>query len=492
MTRWLACVAIAGMACGPKGDGGRVVPPSPGSGAPVAAPVKEKRESWRGTLVLPVDLLDIVVEFVERAGVWTATLEIPTQNVTGIALAEVVMKPDEIRFTLVKAPESGGTNEQFVFKRTGDTATGKLTIGGQSFFGKLVQLKPGEPPRIPIARPQTPEPPYPYEEREVTIDAPSAGMLAGTMTVPKGKGPFPAVVLISGSGQQDRDQTIFGHRPFRVLADRLTRDGFVVLRTDDRGVGKTRGAVGSFNTDISDGRAAFEWLAKQRDVDPKRVGMIGHSVGGIVAPTVAARTKKVAFVVALAGPGVPGAELVALQMEALLLANNTPPATVARIIKAQRTVGAAIVKGDAKRTRAALKAAIVESADAMGQPKPDDAALEAAVTQKLPEITNPWTVSFFKTDPAVAWRKVKVPVLAVIGDKDLQVPADVNLRKMAAALKAAGNRDVTTSKRPGLNHLYQHATTGSFQEYGEIEETFDPDTLELVAKWLAGRAHIRN
>lgn len=341
-----------------------------------------------------------------------------------------------------------------------------------------------EEPRPALARPQAPKPPFPYTEREVAIDAPEAGKLAGTLTLPPGQGPFPAALLISGSGQQDRDETIFGHRPFRLLADRLAREGIAVLRTDDRGTGTTTGAAGTLETDFGDARAAFEWLAKQPEIDPKRVGMIGHSVGGLIAPTVAARTGKVAFVVALAGPGVTGVEIVAAQLEALLIASGIPAAAAKRIADAQRTVGAAIAKGDPKQLRAVLKASFVESANALGHPVPDDATLEKLVDAKLPETANPWVVSLFKSDAPATWRKVKCPVLAINGDKDLQVPADANLAGIAAALKAGGNRDVTTKKLPGLNHLFQHAATGQIEEYGTIEETFDPATLDLIAAWV--------
>ncbi|MBA3542784.1 MAG: alpha/beta fold hydrolase [Deltaproteobacteria bacterium] len=491
MTKHLAALAIAMnlMGCGDKGAKREIVTSAqlPPAAVPVEASPKETREVWSGTVVLPADLRDIVVTFIKRDGAMTATLDVPALALTGIALADVALEPAEIRFTVVK-PAEPAANEHFVFTREGATARGTLTVGGQPFVTKLVKLAAGETPRPAVARPQTPKPPYPYTEREVTIEAPEAGVLAGTLTIPTGKGPFPAVVLISGSGQQDRDETIFGHRPFRVMADRLTRDGFVVLRTDDRGTGKTKGAIGSLETDTGDGRAAFEWLAKQPEVNAKRVGVIGHSVGGIVAPTIAARTQRVAFVVALAGPGVSGAELIPLQIEGMMLAAKMPAAVAARIAKAQRTLGVAIVKGEPKAIRAALKASIVEALAATSQPALADTVLEAVVEQKLVEVNNPWTVSFFKTDPAVAWRKVKCPVLAVIGDKDLQVPADVNLAATAKALKAAGNRDVTMTKRPGLNHLYQHATTGAVSEYGELEETFDVETLDLIATWLSTKA----
>jgi hypothetical protein len=296
------------------------------------------------------------------------------------------------------------------------------------------------------------------------------------------------VLLVSGSGQQDRDETIFGHRPFKVIADRLTRDGFVVLRTDDRGTGKTTGALGSLETDVGDARAAFEWLAAQPEVDPKRAGIIGHSVGGIVAPTIAARTGKVAFLVALAGPGVPGWELVAMQLEALLLASGTRPEDAARLAAAQRALSKAVTTGKVDQIQAALRASLLENIEVAGQPEPPAAELDTLVAAKLPELTNPWVVSFYRYDPSPVWLKVKCPVLALIGTKDLQVPADANLARIKAALAKARNSDVTLTKLAGLNHLYQHAATGVIDEYGAIEETFDPATLDLLAGWLAARA----
>lgn len=481
--RWLCLIAVAG--CGSKEA--PVEEPVVASSID-AAPPAEVREVWAGTLVLPTDLRDLVITFTGREGSWTATMDVPELGVSGLELAAVAMSETALGFELRK-PSAPAATEVYAFTRApgGGEATGSLVIGGQRFHARLIRIGDGEAPRRVIARPQTPAPPYPYLEREVEISAPEDGMLAGTLTLPEGAGPFPAVLLISGSGQQDRDETIFGHRPFRVIADRLTREGFAVLRTDDRGVGKTRGAIGSLETDHGDGRAAFEWLARQPEIDARRVGIIGHSVGGIIAPTIAARTGKVAFVVSLAGPGVPGWQLVAMQLEALLRASGVPAETAARLGAAQLSVSKAVVAGDEKKLRAALRAALVENLAVAGQPKPAPAVLDAQVEATLPALTNPWVVTFYKADPAAAWRKVKCPVLAVIGDKDVQVPAEPNLAAITAALKQARNRDVTALVRPGLNHLYQHAETGVVDEYGVIEETFDPATLDTIAEWLVAK-----
>ncbi len=491
---WLLAT-LAAMACGskvaPVGGGEAAVGAvrSPDA-SPVAVPppaAAEVREVWAGTLVLPAELRDFVVTFVNRAGVWTATMDVPALGATGLTLADVVLAADSIGFQL--RHESVRATEVYAFTRTpgsGD-AVGSLTIGGQRLHARLVRLAQGEKPRTVVARPQTPRPPYPYAERDVAIEAPEAGKLAGTLTLPEGPGPFPAVLLISGSGQQDRDEAIFGHRPFRVIADRLTREGFAVLRTDDRGTGKTAGPLGSLETDIGDGRAAFEWLARQPEVDRRRVGILGHSVGGIIAPTIAARTRTVAFVIALAGPGVPGWELVASQLEAMLVASGLPGEGAARLAAAQRKVSRAAAFGGETALRAVLRESIIESARVVGAPEPTAAELDAQIAAALPALTSPWVVSFYRYDPLPAWRKVKCPVLALIGDKDLQVPADVNLAAIGGALRKAGNRDVTTRKLPGLNHLYQRAATGVVEEYGEIDETFDPATLDEVAGWLAAR-----
>jgi pimeloyl-ACP methyl ester carboxylesterase len=453
-----------------------------------APPPVEVRETWWGTLVMPVDLVDIVVHLTLRPDGASATLDVPAAKATDIPLSDVEVTPQAIRFKLQKrAPYPP---ERYAFTRAAGAAEadGFMELGGALFHARLVRQAPGAPARVPIARPQTPLPPYPYNVREVSIEAPEDGVLAGSLSLPAGAGPFPAVLLISGSGQQDRDETIYGHRPFRVLADRLTRAGFAVLRTDDRGVGGTTGKLGSIETDIGDGRAAFEWLMKQPEIDRKRVGVIGHSLGAVVAPAIAARTGKVAFVVALAGPGVPGWELVPLQLEAMMDATGVKPEVAKRMAAAQRAVGKAIVGGKPAAVKAALRASIVEGATATGQPVPDDATLDAIVASKLPEVTDPWTVSFFKTDPRPLWRKVRCPVLALVGDKDVQVPAAINLREIAAALAKGKNKDVTTTTLPGLNHLYQNAETGAIDEYGRLEETFDIDALALIERWLLERA----
>lgn len=478
----LLCLALVLAACPSKSQAPLtpVLPDDKPIDAPPPKPIA-KPENWAGTIVLPGELVDIVVHFKQTGDVWGATLDVPSSKVTDFPLIDVEYTADTIRFTIGKPDPR--TNEIYAFKRDGGAAAGQALIAGQPFFAKLMQLNEGQPALSVIARPQTPKPPFPYTTKDVEIEAAKDAKLAGTLTLPEGKGPFPAVLLVSGSGQQDRDETIFGHKPFALLADRLARDGIATLRTDDRGVGKTTGPLGTLDTDIADAKAAFEFLVKQPEIDGKRAGILGHSIGGVIAPYVATKSK-VAFIVGLAAPGVSGVELVPMQLELNLRARKVPDNVIKVLTDGQRKVGKAIVAGKEADIKAALKTMSIDAAAAMGAPKPSDADLDAGIAARMPEVQNPWTVSFFKTDPAVAWSKLRIPVLLVTGDKDTQVPADPNFEKIVAALKKAGNKAYKTEKRSGLNHLSQHADTGGLDEYGMIEETFDKDTLELIAKWV--------
>jgi dienelactone hydrolase len=467
----------------------RPTPPSPDA-AVVKAPALVRHETWAISVVLPADIMNLVAHLEQKGGDWQGTVDVLPDKAKDLQLTEIRHDAEHLVFTLVV---KGMARQVFALKRAANAkqASGTLTVSGQTFYAKMAELADGEAPHPVIARPQTPMPPYHYAERELTIAAPEDGKLVGTLTLPAGKGPFPAVLLITGSGLQDRDETIFGHRPFLLIADRLTRAGVAVLRVDDRGAGKSTGKPGSLETDVGDSQAELELLLTQPEIDPKRIGLIGHSVGGAIAPILAARTKKVAFIVSLAGTALPGSELVPLQLAADLGAKGVPEETVQQIVEVQRKVGAAIVKGDPPELHEALKAAILGNFALGGQPAPAAPELDKMVEAKLKESQNPWTVSYFKTDPRRAWRQVRAPVLVVIGGKDTQVPAKENLAAVTAALRQAKDRDVTAHEVPGVNHLFQHANKGVVGEYGAIEETFDPATLDEIVKWVADHAHAK-
>ena len=301
--------------------------------------------------------------------------------------------------------------------------------------------------------------------------------LAGTLTVPPGPGPFPAVVLITGSGPQDRDETLLGHKPFLVLADALTRRGVAVLRYDDRG---TAQSTGQFNTAlerdfVDDAAAALDWLRGQPKIDPARVGLLGHSEGGLIAPRVATTHPGVAFVALLAGPGVPGLQVMQVQRRAVLKAMGLPEAMIEPRCKVGDAVDAAVM---AAPTTEAAKVEARQLLVASGLPGP-------AVDAQLGMLASPWYRDFLAHDPRPALQALHVPVLAVNGSVDVQVVASQNLPVIRDAL--ADNPQATVMALPGLNHLFQTSATGDPGEYGRLEETMSPKALAVIVDWIAQR-----
>ena len=312
------------------------------------------------------------------------------------------------------------------------------------------------------------------------MPAPDGGKLAGTLAIPKGAGPFPCVLLLSGSGQQDRDETIYGHKPFLIIADRLARAGIATYRFDDRGTGKTEGRVGTLDTEVADAAAVLDVLAKQTEVDPARLGVLGHSTGGMVAPN-AALKHPVAFVVSLAGVAVSGIDLVPLQQEIRLRAAHVPEAAIKEQLDLQRKVSEAAVK-DPKSVRALLADVVrPKLQQALGH-APTDAEIDNAIAKPVADATQPWVVSFFRSDPRVAWKQLSIPVLYLGGDKDTQVPADVMIQTLTSSV---GKPELlATHELPGLNHLFQHATSGLEDEYIDLDESFAPEALDALTTWL--------
>lgn len=341
-------------------------------------------------------------------------------------------------------------------------------------------------------RPQHPQKPYPYGEEDVTYENKPAGIkIAATLTLPRGKGRFPAVLLITGSGQQDRDETILGHKPFLVLADYLTRRGIAVLRADDRGIGGTsagdlmNATTADFAQDVTVG---VRYLKSRKEIDPKRIGLLGHSEGGIIAPIVAARNPRdVAFIVMLAGSGVTGEEVLYRQGELILKAEKQSEQIVAAQRKLQERMFA-VIKNEKDRKLAEPKLREAAKSSFVDFPEPQRNALQASIEAQVRMFNLPWTRYFVTYDPAIALRYVQCPVLALNGERDLQVPPKENLEAIAKALKAAGNKDVTVKLLPKLNHLFQTCETGALSEYARIEETMAPEALRLIADWIVRHA----
>jgi pimeloyl-ACP methyl ester carboxylesterase len=359
------------------------------------------------------------------------------------------------------------------------TYDGRLSADGSQISGTFVQgaalplvFKRAEKVET-LNRPQNPKPPYPYDAQEVSYETSGGIKLAGTLTLPRGPGPFPAAIMITGSGPQDRDEALMGHKPFLVIADYLTRRGIAVLRLDDRGVG---GSTGNSTRETLDDMAGdvlsgVGFLKGRKEIDARHIGVIGHSEGGIVGPAAAVRSPDIAFVIMLAGTGVVGTEVLKLQGEAVIRASGGSDQKVAEEHAIQEMIFR-ILRSE-KDDHAAVEKMMVEEGGS-------DRAMRAQFTA----VTSPEMRSFLFYDPAEALHKLKVPVLALNGSRDVQVPPQQNLPAIAAALAAAGNTDFTVSELPGLNHLFQKCNKCSVQEYGELEETFSPVALEIMGDWL--------
>jgi hypothetical protein len=458
---------------------------------PAAAPAADAApQAWKGQIELPGTKLEFAV--VLRAGPpASGTIDIPMQGLNAGPLSDVTLGEKEIRFTLALPGMPEGMHAAFAVTPAADgrTAQGTLTQGGVTARVTMRRLAPGESaaPR----RPQEPTPPYPYTQREVTYTNPADGTtLAGTLTIPEGTGPFPAVVMITGSGPQDRDESVFGHRPFLVIADHLTRRGIAVLRADDRGIGGSKGSVAQATADdsVGDVLAGVALLRTLPEIDAAHVGVIGHSEGGIIGPMASARSGDVAFVVMLAGTGLKGRDILTLQSSAIYRAAGIDEERIARAAAAHRTLMDLAERG---ATRDELAGAIRDlmrvQMEITGTPPMNDEQLATVVGQQLESLQTRWFRSFLTLDPREALRRVKAPVLALNGSLDVQVPPKENLAEIQAALALAGNTDVTIRELPGLNHLFQHAGTGGPDEYGRIEETFAPEALDILTDWIAAR-----
>jgi len=315
--------------------------------------------------------------------------------------------------------------------------------------------------------------------------------LAGTLTTPGGPGPFPAVLLITGSGAQDRDESILGHRPFWVLADHLSRHGIAVLRVDDRGMGGSTGdgqtaTSADFARDVLQGIA---FLKGKTGIDPKRIGLLGHSEGAVIAPLAASQSSDVAFLVLLAGTGVPGEEIVLRQLELISRANGESEEKIAVAVSRQKRIFDALRTMKPAEAEAEIRKIVTLSLQDM---RPEEIRAMGGATlvteNGVQQVTSPWFRFFATFDPRTALRKLKKPpVLALNGEKDLQVAYQQNLPEIEKALREAGNRDVTTKSLPGLNHLFQPAATGSPAEYAQIEMTIAPSVLDLISDWIRTR-----
>ncbi|WP_192348596.1 S9 family peptidase [Algoriphagus sp. Y33] len=438
---------------------------------------------WSGKLTIQGTRLTVGFNVSEGKNGYRTTMDSPDQGVKDIP-ATTTFKESLIVFEVPMA----GILYEGVYK--GDSLiVGTFTQNNQDFPLNLTKQLTEE--KV-APRPQEPKKPYPYISENVTFENRQAKItLAGTLTLPHDKGNFPAVVLISGSGPQNRDEELMGHKPFLVLSDYLTRNGIAVLRFDDRGFGESTGDFSSattadFSTDVA---SAIAYLKSRKEIDTTNIGLIGHSEGGLIAPMVAAETADVGFVVLMAGSGIRGDKLLLLQEELIEKALGTSEKEIRNILRTNSSIFDIIVNSDNDVTvKSQLNDMLDESLKEDSAVKiPDGMTKEEFISAQINLFTSPWVAYFLRYDPSKTLENVKCPVLAINGEKDLQVPPKENLSAIKDALKKGGNDRVTIKEYENLNHLFQESDTGSPLEYSVIEQTIAPIVLQDVTDWIIGQ-----
>ena len=432
---------------------------------------------WEGHIEIPGQPIAVKVNLAIDESDWNGTIDIPAQGAKGLPLSGIhVAEADEgmrVTFSIRGVPG----NPTFDGTLQDGVINGTFSQGGVTFGFRLSREIVSGP-----VRPQEPKPPFPYQIEEVAFQNGDIN-LAGTLTVPQGDGPFPAVLLISGSGLQDRDETVFGHKPFWVLADHLSRTGIAVLRVDDPGIGKSAPhpeppTTADFATDVEAGVTFLK-----RDDRIGTVGLIGHSEGGIIAAIVASRRDDISFVVLMAGPGVPGAELLLKQNERIFdgmgIVGERKETLLTLLDRLFTTLTSDMTEDEMRQQ---VDEIVRKQFEINGIPpaQQDETQVQAAVEQVL----NPWMRYFLAFDPRPALEAIRVPVLALNGELDVQVDAEQNLTAIDAALEKGGNHNVTLHRLPKHNHLFQRAKTGLINEYAVIEETLSPEVLDLIRDWI--------
>jgi pimeloyl-ACP methyl ester carboxylesterase len=428
--------------------------------------------------------LRIVLKIQKLANSYSAKFDSLDQGAMDLPIDSIVLDGSKLSFSAAKF----GINYEGTLNNAGDEITGTFEQGTNAFplvFKRIAELPKSN-------RPQEPKKPYPYDEEEVSYRNEKDNVkISGTLTVPRGGGPYPVVLLITGSGSQDRNESIAGHRPFLVLADHLTRNGIAVLRVDDRGIGGTDlGSLSATSENFAeDVLAGVAFLKQRKEIDPKMIGLIGHSEGGMIAPIIAARSRDVAFIVMLAGLGQRGEDVIYTQTELLQKAQGTHVDTIGHTLSLLKKVNAIVkTETDEKRIEQRINEEIAAYDGTLSDlQKMLFKPAVGAVKAYMPMYKTPWYRYFIMFDPLPVLKNVKVPVLALNGEFDLQVAATENLDLIGAGLKAGGNKDVTLKSFPKLNHLFQTSKTGALSEYGQIEETISPEVLKTVSDWILSR-----
>ena len=433
---------------------------------------------WNGILNVQGLNMRIVFHINLTDDGYISTTDSPDQHIAGIPVTVTSFDGSKLSLEI--------PNAAFLYEGEfkGDSVVGTFK---QNAFSTPMTLKRKEIEVKPIIRPQEPKPPYPYRSEDVTFENKTASItLAGTLTMPEKGSNFSTVILITGSGPQNRNEELLGHKPFLIIADYLTRRGIAVLRYDDRGTAQSTGnfataTTADFATDVE---STIAYLKTRKEINPKKIGLMGHSEGGIIAPMVAARSKDVGFIVMLAGSGIRGDILLALQQEAVYRVSGMPEDKLAEAIKINSKVSDMVVNANRAVTRQEITDFMNTMKDHIAAVVSEEMTADNYIQQFAASFSSPWMQYFLRYDPAPALEKVKCPVLAVNGSLDLQVPAKENLEAISAALRKGGNKNITIKEYPGLNHLFQECTTGAPTEYATIDQTFSPVVLKDLGDWI--------
>jgi alpha/beta superfamily hydrolase len=408
-----------------------------------------------------------------------ATADSPDQGAKNIPLGRVILEDKKL---IIKAPMLMGEYKGTI---TGDsTIDGTWTQRGATYTVNLKKLKTA----FTVNRPQEPKAPFPYTSEDVTFANDKFNIkLSGTLTIPSGKGPFKAVIMITGSGPQNRNEELMGHKPFLVIADYLSRNGVAVLRYDDRGVGGSQGNYSeSTSADLAtDAEAALNFLKTNPKINQKEIGLVGHSEGGLIAPIVASTRSDIGFIVSLAGPGVTGQQIIIRQSQDIGRLSGEKENLIKENTETNKKLYAILRKEkDNKKAEIKILTLYKEILEKKKTSKEDTEKAVSRLKITFGANTYTWFRYFIMTDPSIFWKKVDCPVLALNGEKDVQVSAKENLPAIEKALRSSGNNSIKTVKLPELNHLFQHCKTGLPGEYGTIEETFSPGALKIIADWI--------
>jgi uncharacterized protein len=404
-----------------------------------------------------------------------AALDSLDQGVSGLPAMNITLNESAIHFEI---PAVAGVYDG-TLNGAKNTLAGKWTQTGVD--NQPLNFKRSDQP-LPLRRPQNPAKPYPYREEEISFTNAAAKVtLSGTLTLPKGKEPFPAIILIAGSGPMDRDEFIADHRPLLLLADYFTRKGFAVLRYDKRGVGKSTGSSDNATTlDLAaDASAAVEFLKSRKEIEPAEIGLLGHSEGALIAPYLATHTNKdVAWLVLLAAPATIGEETLLRQSELIGRVGGLSDTQLESSLSFDHAAY------DLVRAESDLSVLAEKLAQLVKDSQMDAVLPPAALETQLRMLSSPWFRFFLDYDPLPVLQILKTPTLALYCQKDLQVPAKQNLPLFRKALQNAGNENFDARELPGLNHLFQTAYSGSPAEYQAIDETFSPAALQAISDWL--------